>query len=451
MSDESRAGVAHQSNTNDNKAMDLYASLHEIREQQEELASQKLDNIIDQYEWIQDRLNAIVELNGTERDYKIAYGMELVADDYVKEIEATSKLVDEIRAERAELQSEFERMIDAGYIQEGSETWNDYVSEIENLDKLVIETQIDLRDLEDEAANINLTNLQYSMKALEQTQKSIENMMNLHEAQGLDHSVDDYQQLIDTGMEQIMNLRAQNAELRKQQEGLDVLSEKYQDLQDEVDSNNDSIADMMKSQEEWNDAVIDLKIDQIKEYKDQLSKTNDQYDRQKKLQESIEDLEKARTQRNIRVYREGIGFVYEADQEAIESAQEALEKTIHSETMSKLDDILDALEESKNDTNVYDALGNLLGSEYSLPSLASYAELLENYSSDNKVLSDAVKEIEKAAYNSVMSGVNNGAPVNSFQIGDINISGVEDVNALANAIADEFPNALLQAMHSKVF
>lgn len=434
-----------------NKAMDLYASLHEIREQQEELASQKLDNIIDQYEWIQDRLNAIVELNGTERDYKIAYGMELVADDYVKEIEATSKLVDEIRAERAELQSEFERMIDAGYIQEGSETWNDYVSEIENLDKLVVETQIDLRDLQDEASNINLTNLQYSMKALEQTQKSIENMMDLHEAQGLDNTVDDYQQLIDTGMEQIMNLRAQNAELRKQQEGLDVLSEKYQDLQDEIDSNNDSIADMMKSQEEWNDAVIDLKIDQIKEYKDQLSKTNDQYDRQKKLQESIEDLEKARTQRNIRVYREGVGFVYEADQEAIESAQEALEKTIHSETMSKLDDILDALEESKNDTNVYDALGNLLGSEYSLPSLASYAELLENYSSDNKVLSDAVKEVEKAAYNSVMSGVNNGAPVNSFQIGDINISGVEDVNALANAIADEFPNALLQAMHSKVF
>lgn len=100
-------------------------------------------------------------------------------------------------------------------------------------------------------------------------------------------------------------MEAQNVELRKQQEGLDVLSERYQELQDEINSNNEAILDMKISQEEWNDAVLDIKISELQDYADELSKINDNYQRQKDLQQAIEDLERAKTQRTQRVYREG--------------------------------------------------------------------------------------------------------------------------------------------------
>ena len=429
------------------KAVECKDALYDLREQERELAEEKLDNILDHYQYRIDRLDAIVDYGDSLIDLKNDTGAAVVASDYNDAIDATTQKIAELLESKETLSKEFASLVERGLISEGSEAWNDYTGELEDLDQTIVETKSDLQKLNDAVSQITITNLEYAMDALDATSEKIQGMMALHEAQGLDNTDTDYQDLIKNGMEQIAILEQQNEEYKKQQQGLDVLSEKYQDLQSNIDKNNQSILDMKESQEEWNDSTIDLRIAQIQEYQEELNKANDKFDRQKQLEQAIEDLQKAKTQRTQRVYRgKSQGFVYEADQDAVKSAQDNLDSVIHNEVISKMDDIIDALEEYKDDTNVYDAMGNLLGEEYSLPNISDYSELLNLYSGSS-IITDAMQAAKDAAYQQVMNSVANAT--NNVTIGDITVQGVDDANGLAEAIVDQLGNAVLQEMYSR--
>ena len=431
------------------KAMSCVEAITELREQERDLATQKLDSILDHYQQRIDRLDAVVSKNDALLGLKAATGIRIDEADYQSSIDATNKKIQELTDSREAMANEFADLVKRGYILEGSEAWANYTSELENLDETIIETKTDLQDLIDSANQITLTNLEYALTALEASATTIHDMMSLHEAQGVDASEGDYRSLVENGMAQIRNLEAQNAELLKQQATLDPLSEKYQEIQDTITSNNETILDMKVSQEQWNDAVIDLEISKLQQYKDELSKTNDEYQRQKDLQQAIEDLERARAQRTQKVYREGLGFVFEADQDAVLDAQTKLEDVIHNQLLGKMDDLIEALDKSKEDTNVYDINGVLLGKEYTLPDIGNYSDLLKVYGGANSTVTSAMEDAKKAAYEQILKGVNTKAVSNSFQIGDIIVQGVDNPNDLASAIFDQFPNALLQALHSK--
>ena len=74
--------------------------------------------------------------------------------------------------------------------------------------------------------------------------------------------------------------------------------------------------------------------------------------KQKNLEEKVlsvekarAELDKAKTQRTIEVYRVGVGYVYEADREEIETAQEKLDKAIDDLTSAQYDYELDRAED----------------------------------------------------------------------------------------------------------
>lgn len=428
------------------KAMGCVDALTELKEQERELAQEKLDNILNHYQWRIDRLDAVIDKMHETIDLKAVTGVEVVEGDYEKALEATREKIEELNESREVLAAEFKGLMDDGYIQEGSEEWNNYTSELEDLDQTIIETKINLQDLKDAVDQIALTNLDYAISGLEGYADAIQGMMSLHDSQGSDHKDTDYEALIRNGMEQIQNLERQNDILKDQQKNLDRNSEKYQEIQEQITDNNNAILDMKVSQEEWNDAVIDLKIQELQKYQEELQKINDKYQDQKNLQKAIEDLERARTQRTQRVYREGLGFVYEADQDELKSAQENLESVVHDQLLGKIDELIDALDDSKADTNVYDAAGNLIGTQYVLPEIENLSALLGGSSTDG-TLSGLVTDAKKAIYSQIFG--NNGQSV-SVHMGNIVLEGVNDPNALADAIVDQFSNAVTQAIYTKL-
>lgn len=430
------------------KAMDLKGALADLQEQQKDIAAEKLDNILNHYQMRIDRLNAVIDHNSALIDLKGATGIQITESDYADSIEATESIIQELQNSRKALNEEFAAMLEAGYIVEGSEQWYEYKSELDELDVSIIETQQSLQELIDTSESLKLNNLQYAAKNLEAIASAISKEMDLREAQGEKASANDYDKLIHNGMAQIENLREQNAELLKQQEGLDTLSEKYQEIQEQIESNKNAILDLQISQEQWNDAVLDLHIQDIEDYKEELSKINDNFRRQRDLQQAIEDLERARTQRMVRTYREGVGFVYEANQDAIRSAQENLDQVLHNEMMSKLDDMIEAIQDLKEDNDVYDINGVLLGKEYTLPVITDFVELLNSSSSSN-IVANAMQDAKNAAYQQVMETIGNIGQGNTFTIGDIIVNGVDTPDALAEALVAEFPNAILQAMYKK--
>ena len=375
-----------------------------------------------------------------------AQGRELQASEYDTSISATTQKYEELIAQRDALVKEMNQLISQGLIDKESATWHEYTGKLEDAENAITETRTAIIELHDEANKVELTKLGYQLDALANTAAHITDLMDLHASQVAEEMPEVYKDLIDNGMDQIKNLEEQNEELRKQQEGLDVLSQKYQDLEEQIQSNISTINQMKVSQEQWNDSVLDLKIAQLEKYRDSLNKMNDQYERQKELQEAIEELQKVQGQRTQRVFKSGVGFVYEVDQDALKDAQENLENVIKDQLLSRIDDLIDALEEEKNNTNVYDYEGNLLGTEYSLPQLGTLTEILSGYYNSNVVPN--FSGLKGSLYDQIIAGANNNNSM-QFNFGDINLSEVNDVNTLGEAIVDLLPNAILQAINKK--
>ena len=241
----------------------------------------------------------------------------------------------------------------------------------------------------------------------------------------------DYEQLISVGMQQIKTLETQNKELKTQQKGLDVLSDEYQEIQDKIDGNLSSIWDIKTTQENWNDAIIDLDIAKLEE-------VNERYDKQLRTMEAIEGLEKARQRRNL-VYREGEGFVYEADQSQIKTAQREFDDVMY-------ENLIDTLEGLKKDDNVYDSAGNLIGKQFTSLDGVDFQNYLSSVlvgRENSGLLSGAIGQINYDALR------NSGANANTVSFnGDIVLNGVNDMQGLAEAIRLQLPSYISQLWFS---
>ena len=420
--------------------------MNDLREQERDLAKQRLDNIIQYYSNRVTRLDNTVRLRDSEIDLMNALGKELQSSEYNTSISSTTDKLKNLVKQREALNEEMKSLVEQGLIEEESDDWFDYQAKIQDVENSIVEVRTSIIELQDTINKLTMDKLGWQLDRITNSASAMSDMMDLHAAQGIDELAEAYQELIENGMEQIRNLENQNEEYRKQQEGLDVMSEKYQELEQDIQNNISAINEMKVSQEGWNDAVLDLKIAQLEKYRDGLNKMNDQYQRQKELQEAIEELQKAQGQRTQKIYKDGVGFVYEADQDAVKDAQENLESVIEDQLLSRIDDLIDALGELKNDTNVYDAQGNLLGTAYSLPQLGSLTDILTNYYNSNVVPN--FSGLKGSLYDQIVAGAANNQAM-QFNFGDINLSDVNDVETLGAAIVDLLPNAILQAMNKK--
>ena len=116
----------------------------------------------------------------------------------------------------------------------------------------------------------------------------------------------------------------------------------------------------------------------------------------------------------------------------------------------EIDDLIDALNSSKEDTNVYDANGILIGQKYTTPQLGTLANILSAYNTKNASLVDfsAIKDTlgESFTFRDMNPSKNNQL---SLSIDNITVNEVNDGDEFAKAIVEQFPNALLQALYAK--
>lgn len=145
-------------------------------------------------------------------------------------------------------------------------------------------------------------------------------------------------------------------------------------LQDKADRQKDDL----DTAEDAAVGIIDDEIDKLKKLKEEQEEYYDQLiaDKEKANEETEKELELARLQEALanaqkektkRVWREGIGWVWEADQEAIKEAQEALDEFNKEQE-------LDALEKQKDE-----AIKNI---EDQIDAWEKYKESWENVADD---------------------------------------------------------------------
>lgn len=425
------------------KAEACLDTVEELKKQEKELALQKLTNITDYYEKKADRLEAILDENSAQLDYKAATGQEVVEADYDKSLSATQQKIDLLVEARNKYDQQFQALLAEGVLTQDSDEWHEYIANLEKYDQDIIQTKTDLAELVDTINNIDLTKLQYAYQSMSDLQSLMEAYMSFHSSQGTDATDEQYNALIRNGMNQIQNLQQQNEMLLQQQSGLDVLSEKWQELQNQIISNENEIWSIKSAQEEWNDAIADLRIDRLQQEREELERTNDEYQRRKDLQDAQEEYERARTQRTKLVFRDGQGYVYENDQKALKDAQDKLDDLRHKETLAKIDDAIQAIEDRKKTNNIYDYSGqNVIGSFTNEQGSTLYG-LIRDTAAINGMKATGLG-FTSEGYKT--AGANGGVTI---QIGDIILQDVQDADTLAQELIQKLPNKVLQAMYRK--
>lgn len=173
---------------------------------------------------------------------------------------------------------------------------------------------------------------------------------------------------------------------------------------------------------EWTDPIYAMaqqgeidrltqEIENLNEQKDALSNVNDERQRELDLIKAKEALENARKEKK-RVYRAGLGFVMESDEEAITTAQENLDKLnvekqqediqYQIEQLEFLKSILENLDEEKQKEANKKALEEYFGENMSkLANSELVTKLVEGYSENRISINTGTGEIKDADGNVV--------------------------------------------------
>lgn len=145
-------------------------------------------------------------------------------------------------------------------------------------------------------------------------------------------------------------------------EGMLTAKEYYENLDDLADEQLAKEKERLEKQQELNNNTYSLAKAYVQRQIDVLEKQNEEQETQNELIEKQNDLEKARNKR-IRVYREGQGFVYEQDTEAIREATQALEdfkKTEESPELKQWRSVMELFDELESLAEIKD-LENKVG------------------------------------------------------------------------------------------
>ena len=147
----------------------------------------------------------------------------------------------------------------------------------------------------------------------------------------------------------IQAIEKQNELLQEQLDILDKTKEKLEDSISAASNIVQSQIDVLTEQKEATEEYWDAQIEAINEQKTALTKANEEIEHQLALEKAQYELEKAQSQKTTKIYREGQGFVFESDQEAIRDAQGEVDNQTYNSAIYKLEVELDALEKAKEE------------------------------------------------------------------------------------------------------
>ncbi len=186
-----------------------------------------------------------------EMNLKEALGQVVTAEDY-KTANAQQREAIRINEELIAQEREHQSLLgvapdDTAYQEIEQRIWG-YESAIRAANLAIIENNQAINDLP-------LKKLSNDMAKLEAEATSLQDEMNLKEALGEFLVHEDYQKLIDNSKKQVANIQKQNIELRNQQFGLDSTSNKYQEIQSQIQGNINLINQATLQQLEWNEAA----------------------------------------------------------------------------------------------------------------------------------------------------------------------------------------------------
>lgn len=251
-------------------------------------------------------------------------------------------------------------------VSEGKITWSEYYDYIDSVNEKIKDQQI--KFIEDEINAYTLRN--------ESIDDAIKKIKELAKAGGLTAEeekeyikqikqkyLDQYYTLYTNGKKTYQEMKSLIVQYYK--DGI-LNAEEYYAKLDELSQNQFSVEqERLNKMQEQKENENSLAKSWIQRRIDDLEKQNEQIEKQNDLLEVQKNLEEAQAKR-VKIYRQGQGFVYEKDTEAIREATKALQdykKEQGNPEVNALKEILELFEDNEELANIRN-LENITGSTY---------------------------------------------------------------------------------------
>lgn len=155
--------------------------------------------------------------------------------------------------------------------------------------------------------------------------------------------------------------------------------------------------------------AIDKEIDKLKEEQEALKEQNEEREKEIELMKLKAALELAQSQKTILVYHKNKGFVWEADQEAIDEAKKNLNEFYADQEQDEIQKRIDALEKYKNKwSSIPDDIeqaeneikaAEILGSDWQSKIFNMREDVVAEFGKNYKTTYDGIKQLDEQINN----------------------------------------------------
>ncbi|RHQ16673.1 phage tail tape measure protein [Lachnospiraceae bacterium AM48-27BH] len=289
-------------------------------------------------------------------------------------------------------------------VEAGSTEYYQLESKINDCTQSIKECQKEQAEWQETIKRLPIERIQKYINMLQNIKQDLQNFIDEQNSLGISTTVDQYKQLMDICQKEIDKLLEQQKKLSDLLGTYQYGSEKFNDVQDEIQDINDTISGLIQNMYEWNNSIMQIPIDQLSKVNEQLNlysnslgevldnydsvlsavtgtidqqiqsledlktATEKSYEKQTKpieekisllqrenearskqisLEEAQYNLEKARNQKNVQVVKNG-SLTYIADEESIRQAQSDLSEAKYNKIVFDLQNEVDRLNDEKN-------------------------------------------------------------------------------------------------------
>ncbi|RHP47073.1 hypothetical protein [Clostridium sp. AF32-12BH] len=451
------------------KAQDCTKQISDLNKEIKETALSELDNIIDQYDQLNDVLSKPLDTQLQILDWHKASGtMEVVADDYIALGETQKQIAQNAREEYDRLAEKMKKL----NLKEGSDEWKKYNDQLIQCKQNMVSAAQAVEDYKDQMKDLVYKELTDYKSKMDSINNTISTMTDLI---GDTKLVDETGKLTDRGLAQ-MALYAQQLANAKQEAA--EYDEAIKSLADALDSGlitqdeyNSMLSDYRSSQEsavsatkDARDAIISLAKEgiqaEIDARKEQTDAAIEALDAEKDLHDYTESINEK--QKNITTLQKKIAALSGATSGAelaqrlqlendLADAQKDLYNTQYDhnreEQKKMLNDAYDAYEKEKND-EMDELDSNLAAQEKAINKYLS--EVKANYKTAYKVLNQYGDEYNLSATEDLTTPWESGSSAANlcadaigdavaninYEISNIDISPLEELISAMQQLAD---------------
>ncbi len=360
---------------------------------------QKLEHINNHYETELTKWTDEATLYNAKISLKEKLGVTQSRTDYNRLIANSKKQEHLLEHQRSAIYAQIQKNLTSGVWSYDSEEYKKAKSALYGIDENILKAKTDQQEWNNAIRSIPVNTIEKLSSVLNLVKSRLEGLMDLAEKHGntvspsalkkliyqsvsvadqARESIELYTEMINkklTGGDWAKLTEKQLAKVWKYIEAGDIsrlknyftytlnidpatLEEFFSDI-DKIADETDKKFQAEIQAEEYLDSFFDLYIDKLNKVKEKLNEINDARQKALELEKLEAGLQKAKDNKTISIYREGVGMVYEADQAAIKEAQDNLDDFYYEQMIDHLDKISDILEELKETFNIYTDNGTL--------------------------------------------------------------------------------------------